>query len=388
MSSMSRVGRPTVVFLFVSLIIGTLWPGVAKAAQVSKQVDSMGREYYLFTPDKIDPDVTYWLVVEVHGYGGQGSAGSGVRAWADRNDCIGIAPSFPNDGYQMLQKDADRQLVDIFQKLHKDFKLHDKLFLYGHSGGAQFSHRFALKYPRLVIGCCATSAGTWATGEYGGAYGKLTQAAAGIPIAISCGEKDIVPSGPNVPMTRIEWAKDFEKQLGKGQCFYKAEYWPNAGHEGDARGNAELASEAFSLGSSGMAGKDRTDFDARMKALNDSVQTGEFAHAMTGGGDLLKQMKLRNDKQTADNLAAIHWSAGPSAISGCTQAAQQFAADQMEKLSIDIENGALNEVAAIEKNPAPDAMTKLQSLYATFAGWTRVRAAVSQAAFRLRAKAG
>jgi poly(3-hydroxybutyrate) depolymerase len=209
-----RVMRSFIAVLFGSSTLGMSWPGAADAAQVSKQTDSMGRDYYLFTPDKIDPGITYWLVVEVHGYGGQGSLGSGVREWADRNDCIGVAPSFPNEGYQLLGKDSDRQLIGIFQKLQNQYKLHDKLFIYGHSGGAQFSHRFALKYPQLVIGCCATSAGTWATGA---GYGDLPEMAASLPFAISCGERDTGFAAPGMPMNRITWARRFEEYLGKRQ---------------------------------------------------------------------------------------------------------------------------------------------------------------------------
>jgi pimeloyl-ACP methyl ester carboxylesterase len=377
-----RIMRSSTAFLMVCLMMGMLRAGVADAAQVSKQTDSMGREYFLFTPDKIDPAVTYWLVVEVHGYGGHGSEGSGVRGWADRGDCIGIAPSFP-DGYQRLELNTDQQLVQIFQKLQKDFKLHKKLFVYGHSGGAQFAHRFTLKYPQFVAGCCATSAGSWSTG---GSYGNLNQTAASLPIAISCGEKDTELAGPNAPMTRIEWAKKFEEELGKRHFFHKAEYWPDAGHGGDPQGNAELANEAFSLGTSGMVGKDRADFDAKIKTLNDLVQAGNTEQAMTGCADLLKQIRMRDARQTADNLAAAEWQVGPSGISTCMKVTQEFVAEQMQKLSSGIEKAGLDQVATIEKEAAPDALTKLQSLYNTFTGMIKVREAASQATFRLRAK--
>ncbi len=368
---------------FLILMIVMLWPGAADAAQVSRQIDSMGREYYLFTPDKVDPAVTYWLVVEGHGYGGKGSPRSGARAWADRGDCIGVAPSFPNDGYQMLGQNADQQLIQIFQKLRKDFKLHDKLFVYGHSGGAQFAHRFALKYPQLVAGCCATSGGTWSTGRE---FGTVTDMAASVPIAISCGERDAALSVPGSPMTRIVWARKFEEELGNRRFFYKAVYWPNAGHEGDGPGNAELANEAFSLGTSGMVGKDRADFDAKMKVVNDLVRGGEFGRAMIDGGYLRQQMKRRTEKQTADNLASANWHAGSLGISACERTTQEFVAWRMWELSCEIENAALDQVATLSKEAAPDAMPKLRALYNTFAGWVKVRTAITQAAARLQAK--
>ena len=321
-------------------------------------------------------------MVEVHGYGGSGSEGSGVRGWIDRGDCIGIAPSFPNDGYQLLGKDSDRQLTQIFDKLKSDFKLHDKLFIYGHSGGAQYAHRFALKYPNLVMACCATSAGTWATGS---GFGVIRDGAAKVPIAISCGEKDTSTAAPGLSMNRIVWTRKFEEELAVRHFFYKAMYWPNAGHEGNARGNAELAGEAFSLGATGMAGADRENFDGKMKILDDLVQTGDLGQAMKRGGAFLKRMQGRDDRQTADNLAAIHWSAGPAAITACTQTARAYVADRMNSLSMEVEAEALNQITVIERQAGPDAVTKLQSLCGTFAGWPNVRAAADQAAHRLQA---
>ena len=369
--------------LIVCLIMGLMGPGAVHATQVSRQVDAMGREYYLFIPDKLDPDMTYWLVVEVHGYGGRGSEGSGVRRWVERGDCIGVAPSFPNDGYQMLGKDSGLQLTQIFEKLRKDYKLHDRLFIYGHSGGAQYAHRFTLKYPQLVVGCCATSAGTWSTGRN---FGTLNALATNVPVAISCGEKDTATTVPGMPMTRIVWAKAFEQELAKRQFFYKASYWPGAGHEGNPQGNAELADEAFALGTSGMVGEDRENFVRKVEVLEGLTQNGDLAEAMNRGGALLQRMKTRDDKQTAANLAAHQWTASPAATSLCTRTAQGFIADQMNRLSIEIQKAALNQIAMIEKQAAPDAVTRLQSFCGTFAGWTKVRTAASQAALRLQAR--
>ena len=365
----------------LALVIFLICLPSARATQVSRQIDSLGREYYVFIPDKIDPAMTYWLVVEVHGYGGGGSAQSGVRGWVEHENCIGVAPSFPNEGYQMLAKDSDRQLAGIFQKLKQTYKLHDKLFLYGHSGGAQFAHRFTSKYPELVAACCATSAGSWATGTTSDA---LNQAAAGVPMAISCGEKD-GKSLPNSPMTRYEWAKKFEEELAQRHFFYKASYWPNAGHEGDPRGNAELAMEAFSLGTTGMVGADRGEFEAKMEALNNEVRTGDFAHAISGGGILMNEMKQRGPKETANNLAASHWNAAAPAVDACTETTKRFVAGRLQKLSSDVQEAALAEVATREKQPGPESVIRLRSLYNTFAAWTRVRTAVSQAMLRMHA---
>lgn len=378
----SKGFNPFALLPSVQILIFLALLSSGRATQVAKETDSLGRDYYLFTPDKIDPSTTYWLAVEVHGYGGAGSARSGVRAWVEHEDCIGVSPSFPNEGYQVLAKDSDRQLVGIFQTLKQNYKLHDKLFIYGHSGGAQFAHRFTSKYPDLVAACCATSAGSWATGT---TYDSLNQAASGVPIAISCGEKD-GKSLPNSPMTRYEWAKKFEEELARRHFFYKASYWPNVAHEGDPAGNAELAYEAFSLGTTGMVGLDREGFEAKMEILNNQVRTGDFAHAITGGGILLNDTKQRGSRETANNLAASRWNASAPAVDVCTEAAKKFVAGRLQKLSNDVQNAALAEVATREKQSDPESVIRLRALYNTFAQWPKVRTAITQAMLRMHAK--
>lgn len=200
---------------------------VAVRAEVAARVDGMGREFFVYGPAKVDRAKTYWLVVGVHGYGGNGAGAAGFADWAKRGDCVVVGPSFPNSGYQLLREQAGEQLVKLFDLLKKEYKLHDKMFLAGFSGGAQFAHRFVMKYPELVAGCAAHSAGSWATGEQ---WGAIDPKAADVPFVMSCGERDTERMAPGAPYTRIDWAKRFERQLAEGKFMYQVAWWPGVGH--------------------------------------------------------------------------------------------------------------------------------------------------------------
>ena len=193
-----------------SSIAGAVEPVVCKCP--------MGRDYFLYVPQNPDAGKAYYLIVGAHGYKGTGKDVN-LGEWADRGDCIGAAPSFPN-GYQILAEETDRQVIGIAQQLSKKYKLFPKMFLLGHSGGGQFVHRFALAHPELVLGCVATSSGSWAD--------TLNPAAAQIPIAIGCGEADNQKSSPQSPYTRIEWAHRFEHLLMQSNFFYTAHFWKRA----------------------------------------------------------------------------------------------------------------------------------------------------------------
>lgn len=189
--------------------------------------DGMGRDYWLYTPGKVGATKDYWLVVGVHGYGGNGSGAAGLAAWASQRDCYVLGPSFPNDGYQLLLQQADTQLVRLIADLRKQARLKPRIFLFGFSGGAQFVHRFAQRYPEMVAGCAAHSAGTWSTG---GEWGELNPAAKAIPLVISCGQRDTSKSVPQAPFGRLEWARQFEQQLAAGGYTFAATYPKEAGH--------------------------------------------------------------------------------------------------------------------------------------------------------------
>lgn len=77
------------------------------------------RDYFLYLPQKIDPEKTYWLVVYAHG--AQGHLAQDltiIKYFSEQKDCIVIAPNFPR-GYQLLEHDSDQRVIEIFDQLKK-----------------------------------------------------------------------------------------------------------------------------------------------------------------------------------------------------------------------------------------------------------------------------
>ncbi len=120
--------------------------------------------------------------------------------------------------------------------------------LHGHSGGAQFVHRFAMAHPETVLGVSAHSAGSWACD---GGYGSIRKEARGVPFLISCGEKDTGLAYEGSPHPRIEWFRLFEAGLKKGGFVYWSQSWPDHGHGVPMKLYGRQLRECFDLAAHG-----------------------------------------------------------------------------------------------------------------------------------------
>jgi hypothetical protein len=228
--------KPLILLMLVLAL-----PTVAKEEQ---RQCNMGRDYWLYTPENIDKTKTYWLIAGIHAYKGQGSGAGGLAGWVKKYDnVIVVGPSFPSTGpyYQSLQGNTDTQLLDIQKDLSKEFKLYDKMFVYGFSGGSQYAHRFASKHSKNVIGISVHSGGSWDTSPSTSSDTVLW--------TLSCGLKDTARSGSS-KLTRIEHFRNFYEGMNKGD-FTAKPFATQAGHSRtpEVKANTE---ECFRVSTSGL----------------------------------------------------------------------------------------------------------------------------------------
>jgi poly(3-hydroxybutyrate) depolymerase len=258
----------------------------------------MGRQYWLGFPHGYDPDKTYWLVAVAHGAGGTGDSMKSWQMAGPRTDYIVVSPSYPKseaEGYfQGLGGNADAQLIGLFKALHAKYKLHDQVFLYGFSAGSQFSHRFTMVHPELVVGCSAHSGGSWGP--------HVNPAAMGVPMAFSCGLNDVQPSVPGA-LPRVEEAqKYFALMQQQGMCA-KLRYWEGVGHS-KSRGSDEMTAEAYELATTGLFPHQRTAIDAELAKV-DALITADDVTGAKRAILALAKFKLPPVKPKTPKLASL-----------------------------------------------------------------------------------
>lgn len=272
-------------FLFRTLgallwaLAGALVPSVhAAGVREESHTDAMHRAYFLYLPERIEPQRTYWLFVGVHGAHGNGKGACGMTEFVAVGNCIVAGPSFP-ETYQGLGADSDKQLIDLAAALGKTYKLHERLFVAGFSGGAQFAHRFALAHPDAVIGCAAHSAGSWATGDIPGDVQGAPKAAAALPVVISCGLNDLGIAMPEFPIKRLDFARKFEATvLQKDGFLYRSAYIPNTGHT-LTRTALLLTRDCYDLATTGLAPDERQRLETLLVPITNMVRMGRGANA-------------------------------------------------------------------------------------------------------------
>ena len=76
--------------------------------------------------------------------------------------------------YHFLLPDADKQLIELVEAAQNCGDCAGPLVIIGHSGGAQFAHRFALRYPQRVGAAIVLAAGCW-TNPDGESYGMMVE---------------------------------------------------------------------------------------------------------------------------------------------------------------------------------------------------------------------
>lgn len=349
----------------VLLLLLAAGPGPAPVgAADARNTDGLGRDYYLYAPARIDRNKSYWLVVGVHGYGGDGQGAAGLADWAQRGDCIVVGPSFPNEGYQLLQQRADEQLEKLFADLKAKYPLQPRLFLYGFSGGAQFAHRFMLKYPELVAGCAAHSGGSWATGQQ---WGEINPKAADVPLVISCGRTDTAKMHPEAPYGRLEWCQKFESMLAEKDFLFAAGYWQGAGHQ------YTPGARAMTLECYGLA----------------TQQMPEAARAREGIGKLIEEQKhaaaLQGIARSRVRVPANAGGGGAGAT--LVQKAAMRHNAQLDALLARVEEAGLAKVKTLAEAPAggaaaaerAKALMEMRKILADFRGAPKTTAAAQEA---------
>jgi len=352
-----RLSGPGAAAALVALVLLVGGPASAREEQYKC---AMGRDCFLYLPDEMDANRTYWLVVGVHAYRGKGKGAAGLAGWVRKGNCVVVGPSFPN-GYQMLGHESDKQLIGVLGELHKKYKLHKKVFLYGFSGGSQFAHRFAMKYPELVGGCASHSGGSW---------GTVHPKARGVLFAVSTGEAD---------GSRLDGAKRFFGLLQAGRFHHTARIWPGVGHR-KSPGSRRITEECFALATTGLYPGQKEAMDKEIAAIDALIEAKEHGQALgrltklpdlepppppppgdstaKGGGEGRKKMspsenawgwqESKEGRAALRQLRAVHL--GP------------VIAARMDK----IEQAGLAKVAAIEKGGGGDALKQLAALREQF----------------------
>jgi len=238
-------------------------------------------KYFLYAPRDLRPDSP--LVVSIHGI--SRNAREHVAAFtklADRYGAVVLAPVFTDyryGDYQRLGRRGRGSRADLaLQRLasHVIFEwglASAKFYLYGHSGGAQFAHRYAMAYPRDVAGLGLSAAGWYTLPDpdlpypYGikptsDSYGLTLDADEflRVPACVFVGEDDVGRDGAfnrsekldlMQGRNRIERAAYWVESMNRaaGALGYNTRYalhiLPDADHDFEELVDAGLARELF-----------------------------------------------------------------------------------------------------------------------------------------------
>ena len=113
-----------------------------------------GQRYLVRLPVRYNSEKLHPLFIAIHWL--NGTALQQVDEWkflCNKNGYILVCPQF-SEGYQHIRKKEDLRLMEIISEVEREFSVdRNKIYLVGHSGGAQFAHRFAFKHPFMKAVC-------------------------------------------------------------------------------------------------------------------------------------------------------------------------------------------------------------------------------------------
>lgn len=231
--------------------------------------------YWVHLPDcyydEEDPD--YQLMVIIHG---TGCAIEGylkeAKEMADQNHVALLAPMFPGglierddfNSYKLLSCDGVRYdqillaMVEDMGKRYPGVKT-DRFFMFGHSGGGQFTNRFLFVHPERLKAVSIGAPGRptylnfeenyfWGVKDFARYFDKVLdlEQVKKVPVQITVGELDTKfigdsPYGTN----RVERMKSLKKNLEENGLQVSLEILPGLAHEDGERERVQTAQKFF-----------------------------------------------------------------------------------------------------------------------------------------------
>lgn len=231
--------------------------------------------YWAHLPDSYydEEDPHYKLLVIIHGTGcATEDYVKYAKELADRDHVAVLAPLFPSsliqrddfNSYKLLRCDGvayDQVLLDMIEDMGKRYSGIDteKFFIFGHSGGGQFSNRFLFAHPERLLACSIGAPGRptflnpdedyfWGIRDFKDYFGHDVdlEAVRNVPVLITVGEEDNKfigesPYGDN----RIARMKSLLKNLTDNGLTAKLEIIPGFAHEGGEKERVQAAQKFF-----------------------------------------------------------------------------------------------------------------------------------------------
>ncbi|MDQ0220174.1 hypothetical protein ELQ35_11150 [Peribacillus cavernae] len=234
-----------ILFLSV-LLVGCLLSGTfAHAAGSNSESDTLlpgveeykvdGTTYYMYKPENVNANTP--ILVSVHGISRNADEHVNFYVpYAKKMGFIVVSPlldesTYPD--YQTLEQGSDKKLISIIDdaKAQTGSKV-SKINLSGSSGGAQFAHRFMMRYPEKVERLAVSAAGWytfpdanrnyWQGLKYSSEVGTMNPAEfLKVPSFVTVGELD----NENEPTYNDD--RDITEQQGAGR-YERGKNWIKA----------------------------------------------------------------------------------------------------------------------------------------------------------------